>query len=250
MSLVHRHSGFHFISIQINKRLGDITLQRLHTGLTFCSPLSESSGNPGSCMGVTSFNCCRTWDQEAHGEGSQWAIVRQTKYTNKQKLVLLWKDRFGNKTEDRSWRLWFLRQQVISGLKKNESRNVGKCQLGTRQCEVRRSGFPLFFPQKLNTIPKELLSHKHLQPEQIKPCDGSTAIQLDWPHQTVCNKWWWWVTRTVIYDGELNVQCLQTLSLWPWLQDIAVCTTTHIKGWKCRNSTNLSQTSTEWNGNM
>lgn len=48
---------------------------------------------------------------------------------------------------------------------------VRKCQVGTQQCKVRRSGFPLFFPLKLNTIPKELLSHKHLQPKKIEPCD-------------------------------------------------------------------------------
>jgi len=106
--------------------------------------------------------------------------------------------------------------------------HVVKCKVGTQQCKVRWSGFPLFFLLKLNTIPKELLSHKHLQPKKIEPCDGSAAIQLDQPHWIV-----WWVTNTGIHDGELNVQRLQTLPLWPWLQDTAVCTTTHIYGRKC-----------------
>lgn len=135
-------------------------------------------------------------------EVSELVCYKSVTQTNKKTEFSF--EKFCNKTEDRSRRLWFLWKQLILVPKQN---SVGKCQVPTHQCEVWRSGFPLFFPLKLNTIPKELLSHKHLQPEKIKSCNGSAAIQLDRPHWIVCNKWWW-VTNTGIHNGELDVQSL------------------------------------------
>lgn len=166
----------------------------------------ESSGNSGSRKGVThpSIVVIHEIKKPTEKEVSELLCYKSITQTNKKKnRVLLWEVGFCNKKKECSRRLWFLWKQLILVPKQN---SVGKCQVATHQCEVRRSGFPLFFPLKLNTIPKELLSHKHLQPEKIKPCNGSTAIQLDRPHWIVCNKWW--VTNTGIHNGELNVQSL------------------------------------------
>lgn len=140
-------------------------------------------------------------------------------------------EKFCNKTEDRSRRLWFLWKQLILVPKQN---SLGKCQVPTHQCEVWGQDFPCSFPW--NSTPSQKSCYRTNICSLRKSSPATVARPSSWTDPTGL-----FATsddESLILGYIMGNSMFRACNHYPCDPDykISLCTTTHICGWKSRNA--------------